>query len=124
MSESPLTSEGSRRETKRVEGQEMHFSHLITVFAVSTGMVGVCLTALGIIQLVAHTAKVQTRSAELLVVNSAILLISALTSFIAMRLRFRGPWRLFAVVADVCLVLGIFTVALGALLLAMDFGRM
>jgi hypothetical protein len=52
-----------------IEGREMHFSHLVAVFAVSTGMVGVCLTAIGVIQLVAHTTQMQTRCDEVLMLS-------------------------------------------------------
>jgi N-acetylglutamate synthase/N-acetylornithine aminotransferase len=112
--------DSSQRLTK-ANSEDLHFTHLITVFAVSTGMVGVCLTAMGIVQLVAHTAQLQTRCDDLLMVDSAILLFATISSFISMRLRFHGPWKVFSHIADVLLLIGIAIIALGAVLLAIEF---
>jgi uncharacterized membrane protein HdeD (DUF308 family) len=117
----PTTETESPRHLSKADSEELHFTHLITVFAVSAGMVGVCLTAMGIIQLVAHTARMQTRSDELLLADSALLLVSTVCSFISMRMRFHGPWRTFAWIADICLLVGIAAIAAGAVLLAIDF---
>lgn len=45
------------------------------VFAISAAMVGVCLTAIGILRLVAVQMKVQTLGDELLPVNAVIFVV-------------------------------------------------
>ena len=38
---------------------QLAFSHTLTTFAVSTGMVGVCLTGIGVVQIVEHNAGLE-----------------------------------------------------------------
>ena len=38
-----------------------------------------------------------------------------------MRMRFKGPWRVLAIIADVCMLLGIGEMPDGAVLLAIEF---
>jgi hypothetical protein len=54
-------------------------------------------------------------------VDSAILLIATFSSFISMRLRFRGPWKVCSHLAEVLLLIGIAIIAIGAVLLAIEF---
>lgn len=51
------------------------------VFAISAGMVGVCLTAIGILQLVAAQAKVQTFGDELLAADAVLFVVCCFLSF-------------------------------------------
>jgi len=51
------------------------------VFSISAAMVGVCLTAIGILQLVAAETKVQTLGDELLAVDAVIFVVCCFLSF-------------------------------------------
>src|SRR5262245_5072715 len=82
------------------------FYHQLTVFSVSAAMVGVCLTGIGLIQVVQKLLEHATLADELLAADGAVFLTAMFCSFVSMRLRFRGPWRAFALVADVAVLAG------------------
>jgi hypothetical protein len=54
---------------------------MMHVFAISAGMVGVCLTAIGILRLVASQAGVQTLGDDLLAVDSVLFVVCCFLSF-------------------------------------------
>lgn len=51
------------------------------VFAVSAGMVGVCLTAIGLLRLITAQTKVQTLGDELLAVDAVLFVVCAFLAF-------------------------------------------
>jgi hypothetical protein len=105
------------------EGRDVSFAHLVAVFSVASAMVGVCLTAIGIIQIVSHNAKTATAADEVLVLVLFLLIVSCLCSFVAMRLRFRGPWRVLMWIADISVLVALAMIALGGAIVVLDFGR-
>jgi hypothetical protein len=105
------------------EDRDVSFAHLIAVFSVASAMVGVCLTAIGIIQIISHNASIATAADEVLVGVSFLLIVSCLCSFLAMRLRFRGPWRVLMWIADIALLVALAMIALGSAIVVWDFGR-
>lgn len=67
------------------------------VFSISAAMVGVCLTAIGILRLVAAQTKVQTLGDELLAVDAVIFVLCSFLSFWSFKTRqprFRHRLRL------------------------------
>ena len=52
------------------------------VFTVSAGMVGVCLTAVGILRLVAAQTKVQTLGDDLLAINAILFVLRIVLLFV------------------------------------------
>src|SRR4029078_914333 len=73
---------------------DLDFYHLLTVFSVSAAMVGVCLTAIGLIKGVENLSKFTTHCDDVLLVSDAAFFLAAgMCSFRALRLRFRGRWR-------------------------------
>jgi hypothetical protein len=85
--------------------QQFDFYHLLTVFSVAAAMVGVCLTAIGLVKVVRNQSQVATVCDALLVGDAILFLTAMLLSFLAMRLRFRGRWRTFALSADVSILI-------------------
>jgi hypothetical protein len=81
--------------------------HNNTVFAASTGMVGVCLTAIGLILVVEHLSSVRTMSRVVLGVTSFVFLVTALLSFFAMKAHVRGQRSPMEAAADVTMLLGL-----------------
>jgi len=87
---------------------DLDFYHLLTVFSVSAAMVGVCLTAIGLIKAIENLSDFTTRCDDILLVADAVIFLTAgMCSFRALRMRFHGRWRLFMRAADVAIVLGI-----------------
>ena len=59
----------------------------IHVFSVSAGMVGVCLTVIGLIRVVITLRKISTIADDLLAFDALIFLMASLLSYTAMRTR-------------------------------------
>ena len=64
---------------------ERSFTHTITVFSVSSGMIGVCLTAIGLVQLVVKGRSASTICDDLLVLDSAIFGVTCLLCYRVMQ---------------------------------------
>lgn len=94
-------------ETPPPSSPEQEQTHLLTVFSVSAGMVGVCLTAIGLIQVVINGRQVSTLCDDLLVADSLLFLMSCLTSYIALNHRSRSHYRRLKLAVDTLLTLGI-----------------
>jgi hypothetical protein len=59
----------------------------IHVFTVSAAMVGVCLTVIGVLRIVTTASRVDTIADDLLAFDSALFLVSCLSSYWALRTR-------------------------------------
>ena len=80
---------------------------MMHVFAIFAGMVGVCLTAIGILRLVTNQDKVQTVGDDLLAVDSVLFVVCSFLSFWSFKSidkEFRQRLRL---VADTILLLAL-----------------
>ena len=78
-------------EDKKHSLQEQSFARLLTIFSVSSGMVGVCITTIGLILVVEKLSTYRTLCDFLLVVDSILFLSAAIFSWVSMRLHFRRP---------------------------------
>jgi hypothetical protein len=99
--EPPLPSRGEEDRSR------LAFTHQRTVFAVSTGMVGVCLTAISLILVVEKLSALRTLSRIVLGCDSLVFLTAALTSFIAMRSFVHGRTSRLHWVADATMLVGL-----------------
>jgi hypothetical protein len=72
MSESPADSEHA-------------FTHTLTVFKVSSGMIGVCLTAIGLVKIVSQAKGVETLCDDLIVIDAMIFGLATLLGFRGLR---------------------------------------
>ena len=57
------------------------------IFTVSAGMVGVCLTVIGMVRIVISIRKIDTLADDFIAVNALLFLISCLASYFALRTR-------------------------------------
>jgi len=89
------------------QSQQLEEDISIHIFTVSSAMVGVCLTVIGLIRVVITLGKINTLADDLLAGDALLFLIAALLSYTA--LRTRGVRRMHRVerVAD-----GIFILAM------------
>ena len=79
-----------------------HLEHdiCIHIFTVSSAMVGVCLTVIGLIRVVITLGRADTIADDLLAVDSLLFLLAALLSYSALRTRSRGRMHRVERVAD------------------------
>ena len=79
----------------------------IQIFTVSAVMIGVCLTAIGIIRVLVSMSNINTLVDDLLAVDTALFLFACLFSYWALRMR--GGRRMYRLerVADVCFIGGL-----------------
>lgn len=80
---------------------------MLTVFSVSAGMVGVCLTAIGLVQVMEHLKNVSTLCDEILVLDALLFLNACIFSYWAMHHRLRNHYRRLRLTVDTLLMLGI-----------------
>jgi hypothetical protein len=87
---------------------ERAFMHQRTLFGTAATMVGVCLTAIGLVLVVERLSSVRTVSRLVLGIDSLIFLAAALLSFWGMRSLVRGAERSrLGDAADVVMLLGL-----------------
>jgi formate-dependent nitrite reductase membrane component NrfD len=76
----------------------------IHIFTVSAGMVGVCLTVIGLIRVVITLGKADTLADDLLAGDALLFLISCLFSYSALRSRNAGRMHRIERAADVVFI--------------------
>jgi hypothetical protein len=77
------------------ETDDRKFLHLITLLSVSAGMVGVCLTAIGLIGIVKSLNRTELVIDDVLATASLLFLTTSLLSFAGLRTRVSQTWRGF-----------------------------
>jgi hypothetical protein len=88
-----------------IEKQEESIS--IHVFSVSAAMVGVCLTAIGIINVVTVLHKVQTWADEIATVDALVFLGACFISYVAIKTKDRKHRLAFEKTADYLFLIGL-----------------
>ena len=71
-------------------GDERLYQHLMTLLSVSGGMVGVCLSAIGILGMIKTLKRFDTICDDLLAADAFLFLSAAILSFLVMR---TSLWR-------------------------------
>lgn len=95
------------------------FMHQRTLFGTSATMVGVCLTAIGLVLVVERLSRVRTLSRLLLGIDSILFLGTAILSFWAMRAHVRGEGSRLGDAASVAMLLGLFVTVVVCLTLVL-----
>jgi hypothetical protein len=93
------------------------FTHQITLFSVSSAMVGVCLTAISLIMVVENLSQFRTICDGLLVGDSLLFVASTLLSYLAMRVGHPRFSQSFHRAADSTMLIGLIFMALVCILL-------
>lgn len=83
----------------------------IHVFSVSAGMVGVCLTAIGLLRLVAAQTNAQTLGDDLLAIDALLFVLSACLAFWSFKTRSDRTRRRLRVVVDTLFLLALAAMA-------------
>jgi hypothetical protein len=77
------------------------------VFAVSAGMVGVCLTAIGLLRLVAAQTRIQTLGDDLLAVDAVIFVACAFLAFWSFKTNVPSTRRRLRLLVDILFLSGL-----------------
>lgn len=89
----------------------------VHIFSVSAAMVGVCLTVIGIIQIVIRVRRATTFADDLLAIDALLFLVSCILSYWAMRRRRIVRLHLIERIADTIFIMAlVFMVAICALI--------
>jgi hypothetical protein len=99
------------------EDDERSYTHLLTLLSVSTGMVGVCLTAVGLVGVFKALKEWEGVVDELLVLGCLLFSVVTLLSFLAIRTRIRQVWPHYLLMLDILFCLGIVTMLAASVLL-------
>ncbi|HEX4708627.1 MAG TPA: hypothetical protein VH229_12960 [Candidatus Udaeobacter sp.] len=94
-------------ETRQQGEQNNHLEHDVSIhiFTVSSAMVGVCLTVIGLIRVVITLGKADTITDDFLAGDALLFLISCLLSYWALRSRSRRRMHRIERVADVIFII-------------------
>jgi hypothetical protein len=93
------------------------YAHLLTLLSVSAAMVGVCLTAVGLVNVIEVLQKWEGWVDDILAVGSLLFSIVTLMSFLGLRTNLRFRWPRFVLILDICFCLGIVTMVVASFLL-------
>lgn len=93
------------------------YAHLLTLLSVSAAMVGVCLTAVGLVSVIQALNKWAGWVDDLLAIGSLLFSLVTLLSFLGIRTKIRNAWRPYLLVLDVLFCLGIVTMVVASFLL-------
>jgi hypothetical protein len=96
---------------------DRNYTHLLTLLSVSAAMVGVCLTAVGLVSVIEALNKLEGWVDDLLAVGSLLFSIVTLLSFLGIRTRIRKVWPRYILVLDVLFCFGIVTMVVASFLL-------
>jgi cation transport ATPase len=93
-------------------------THLLTLLSVSAAMVGVCLTAIGLVGILNTLNKMQVIVDELLAVGALLFMVVCMLSFLGVRTDLRRSWRGLSLSIDVLFCLGLVVLVAASILLA------
>jgi hypothetical protein len=88
-------------------GRKLDENLCVQIFTVSAGMVGVCLTVIGLLRVVITLRKADTVADDLLALDSVLFLVSCLSSYWALRTRNTGRMHRLERFADRVFILAL-----------------
>ncbi len=98
-----------------IEKQEENIS--IHIFSVSAAMVGVCLTVIGILNIVSSFKKIETLVDEITALDAIFFLIACIVSYVAIRTKTRKRKYLLEKIADFLFLIGLGLMAVVCLII-------
>jgi len=90
------------------------------ILSVSATLVGVCLTVIGLIRVVERLRDLRTIEDELLALDSLVFLFAAVAAYLALRSRSLKGYRRLERTADVCFLVGLSFMAVVCCLIAYE----
>ena len=92
-------------------GEQREHELTMHVFSVFAAMVGVCLTAIGILRLVAFQTKVQTLGDDLLAIDAIVFVLCATLAFWSFKISHPKTRRRVRLVVDTLFLVGLSAMA-------------
>ncbi|QJR34170.1 hypothetical protein [Gemmatimonas groenlandica] len=87
------------------------------IFSVSAGLVGACLTVIGLFNVLNYAGEIRGKADNLLAIDAAAFLAACFFAYLALRTRDERRWQRLERVADACFLVGLSgMVAIGALI--------
>lgn len=99
------------------EDEQWYHWHLLTLLSVSAAMVGVSLTAIGLVGILKATLKIEIIVDDLLAVAALMFVAVSFLCFLGIRTRIRKKWKRFSITVDVLFCLGLLVLVAASLLL-------
>jgi hypothetical protein len=96
---------------------ERFYMHMLTLLSVSAGMVGVCLTAVGLVGIVKSLGKFETFVDDLLAVGTTLFMAVCMLSFLGMRTSLGKTWRSLTATADIVFCAGLVVLVAASMIL-------
>ena len=103
--------------TKNDLNDDRMYMHLLTLMSVSAAMVGVCLTAIGLVTVIEALNKYESWVDDVLAIGSLLFSLVTLMSFLGIRTRIRHTWKKFTLVLDILFCLGIIMMVAASIVL-------
>ena len=100
------------------DDDERVYSHLLTLLSVSAAMVGVCITAIGLVRVIEALNKVEHIVDDLLALSTIVFSCVTLMSFLGIRTRIRRSFPRYMLVLDVLFCVGIAMMVIASMLLS------
>lgn len=97
---------------------EKRFLHFLTLWTASSAMIGICLTAIGIVGILNTLSKTEGMIDELLAVASFLFLTSTILSYFGVRMRRLRERPGFILMLDIFFVTGLVLIVVSAVLIA------
>ena len=97
---------------------DRNYSHLLTLLSVSAAMVGVCLTAIGLVSVIKALNKVEHIVDELLAVATIIFSCVTMLSFLGIRTPIRKRFPRYMLLLDVLFCFGIGGMLIASMILS------
>jgi hypothetical protein len=99
------------------EDEQWYHWHLLTLLSVSAAMVGVCLTAIGLVGILKSLRALEVVVDDLLAVAALFFMSVTFLSFLGLRTRLRESWRGFSLTVDILFCLGLLVLVSASMLL-------
>ena len=103
------------------DNDDREFNVMVAIFSVSAGMVGVCLTGIGLLQVITSLQQAGSLSDEFLSVDAVLFLACCLLTFLSFRIKHPPLKRRLRQVSDVLFFLGLLLMAVICVLITRAF---
>jgi hypothetical protein len=117
----PLSTDRDNTPDEKILADERLHSHRLTLFSVSSGMVGVCLTAIGLIGVLKSLQRTETLIDELLTFDAMAFLIATGLYFTLLRRRRPVNHRWLDHLADTTFFLALTLLLVACVVFTMEF---
>lgn len=90
------------------------------IFSVSAGLVGVCLTVIGLFRLFRKTGEVASAADNLIAIDALVFLFACLSAYLALRTTRESSWRRLERFADTLFLVGLAAMVVISALIAYE----